>query len=65
MFSPSVYGYMATGDVDTAMDTLNYGDCSWPVKTFIDKVLYMHHFCLHTNYNVVLFLPFISCLLSK
>ena len=41
VFSPSVYRYIATGDVDTAMDTLNYGDCSEPVKNIIDKVLYM------------------------
>lgn len=64
VFSPSVYRYIATGDVDTAMDTLNYGDCSEPVKNFIDKVLYMH-LCLHTNDNVVLSLPFSSCLLCK
>ena len=42
VFSPSVYRYIATGDVDTAMDTLNYGDCSEPVKNFIDQVLCMH-----------------------
>ena len=64
VFSPSVYRYIATGDVDTAMDTLNYGDCSEPVKNFIDKVLYMH-LCLHTSNNVVLSLPFASCLVCK
>lgn len=63
VFSPSVYRYLATGDVDTAMDSLNYGDCSEPVKNFIDKVLYMY-LCLHTNSNV-LSLPFLSSLLFK
>ena len=63
VFSPSVYRYIVTGDVDTAMDTLNYGDCSEAVKNFIDKVLYMH-LCLHTTNNVVLSLPFSSRLLS-
>lgn len=40
VFSPSVYQYLATGDVDAAMMMLNYGDCSASVKDFIDKVLY-------------------------
>lgn len=38
VFSHSVYQYLATGDVDAAMMTLNYGVCSAPVKDFIDKV---------------------------
>lgn len=40
VLSPAVYRYIATGDVDAAMMMLNYGDCSEPVKNFIDKVLY-------------------------
>lgn len=40
VFSPSVYRYIATGDIDTAMVMLNYRDCSESVKNFIDKVLY-------------------------
>ena len=40
VFSPSVYQYIAAGDVDAAMMMLNYGDCSASVKDFIDKVLY-------------------------
>lgn len=41
VFSPSVYRYLATGDIDTAMGIMNYGDCSQEVKVFIDKVFYL------------------------
>ncbi|KAK2561653.1 hypothetical protein P5673_015005, partial [Acropora cervicornis] len=37
VFSPSVYPYIATGDLNTAMAMLNYGYCSEPVKNFLDK----------------------------
>ena len=42
VFSPSVYRYIATGDINAAMVMLNYGDCSEPVKNFLDKVLYVY-----------------------
>ena len=38
VFSPSVYCYIATGNVDAAMAKMNYGDCSETIKHFIDKV---------------------------
>jgi len=38
VFSPSVYCYIATGNIDAAMAKMNYGDCSEPIKHFIDKV---------------------------
>ena len=38
VFSPSVYSYLATGDVDVAMATANYGDCSDPIQHFITTV---------------------------
>ena len=42
VFSRSVYRYIATGDINAAMVMLNFGDCSEPVKNFLDKVLYMY-----------------------
>lgn len=42
VFSPSVYRYIATGDVNAAMVMLKYGDCSESVKNFLNKVLYMY-----------------------
>ena len=38
VLSPSVYCYIASGNIDAAMAKMNYGDCSEPVKHFIDKV---------------------------
>ena len=38
VFSPSVYCYIATGNIDAAIAKMNYGDCSEPIKHFIDKV---------------------------
>ena len=38
VFSPCVYSYLATGDVDVAMATANYGDCSEPIQHFITTV---------------------------
>ena len=38
VFSPSVYYYLTTGDIDAAMITVNDGDCSDPIQHFINKV---------------------------
>ena len=38
IFSPSLYCYLVSGDVDATMVMLNYNDCSDSVKQFIDKV---------------------------
>ena len=43
VFSPSVYRYIAT--------LLNYGDCSEPVKIFIDKVL-QYNFLVFAYYCI-------------
>ena len=42
VFSPSVYCYLATGDIDSAMQTMTIQDCSEPMKHFIKKVLCIH-----------------------
>ena len=39
VFSPAVYRYLATGDIDVAMETVTFRDCSESMKHFIGKVL--------------------------
>lgn len=50
VFSPSVYRYIGTGDVNAAMVMLNYGDCSEPVKNFLNKVLYVYMYLVLAYY---------------
>lgn len=38
IFSPSVYHYLATGDVDGAIQTMSINDCSLRTKSFISMV---------------------------
>lgn len=38
VFSPSVFFYLATGDVDASVQRISVNDCSIPTKHFIDKV---------------------------
>ncbi|KAK3742388.1 hypothetical protein QZH41_012021 [Actinostola sp. cb2023] len=38
VFSPSVYCYLATGNIDAAMAAAHYGDCCEPIQHFITKV---------------------------
>ncbi|PFX25073.1 ATP-dependent DNA helicase PIF1 [Stylophora pistillata] len=38
LMRPSVYCYIATGNIDAARAKMIYGDCSEPFKHFIDKV---------------------------
>ena len=39
VFSPAVYRYLATGDIDVAMEMVTFRDCSESMKHFIGKVL--------------------------
>lgn len=38
VLSPSVFFYLATGDVDASVQRISVNDCSIPTKHFIDKV---------------------------
>lgn len=38
VFSPSVYYYLATGDLDASVQKISVNDCSIPTKHFIDMV---------------------------
>ena len=38
IFSPSVYYYLATGDIDGAIQNMSVNDCSMRIKAFINKV---------------------------
>lgn len=39
VLSPAVYRYLATGDIDAAMEMVTFRDCSESMKHFIGKVL--------------------------
>ena len=48
VFSESVYHYLATGDIDAAVQKMSLNDCSVHTKAFISKVMTILH--IHTVY---------------
>ena len=38
IFSPAVYEYLATGNIDTAVEKLTINDCSLRTKAYINMV---------------------------